>query len=141
MSLFSKAKEVEITLFSPLEGNITYGGKPAAGAKIKLWIKWKDQDGETQVFTADDNGQFKIPGIKSTYKDNPLAQLVITQEITVEYEGNSTLIWTLSRTSSDEFGELGGVPSSFTCELSDELAVYKIDETSLATNCQWELAK
>jgi len=36
MSIFFKGKKVEAVLFSPLEGKMTYQGKPAAGATIKL---------------------------------------------------------------------------------------------------------
>lgn len=137
MSLFFGGKEVNAVLFSSLNGRITLDGKPASNAKIKLWIKWKDQQGETFIYTADENGVFSIPEQLATYKETALAQIVITQEITVEYMGESYLVWTLSKTNTHEFGELGGKPSNLVCELTNDLEPLRTDSTLMGTVCRW----
>lgn len=137
MSLFFGGKAVEAVLFSPLDGQITLDGRPASQAKIKLWIKWKDEKGEHFTYTADDNGFFHIPKQTATYKENVLAQIVITQEITIEYAGNSYLAWTLSKTNTHEFGELGGKPSKLICELAGDLEPIRTDAVLMGTICRW----
>ena len=138
MSIFFKGEEVEAVLFSPLEGQLTYKGKPAAGAKIKLWIAWKDKQGETEYFSADEQGYFKLPKKTVVYRDSPLAQIVIVQELYVEYQANSYLIWSLSKTKTGEFSELGGKPIGFRCELEDELETIRTDDVLMGTACQWD---
>ncbi len=138
MSLFFGGEKKEAVLFSPLEGKITFEGKPAAGAKINLWIKWKDAKGENFEFTSDKNGYFQIPQQITTYKENPLAQIVITQEITVEYERESYLIWTLSKTNTHLYGELGGKPQNVTCELTTEEMDAHLENTLMGTLCKWD---
>jgi hypothetical protein len=138
MSLFFGGEKVEAVLFSPLEGKLTFNGKPAAGAKIDLWIKWKNTEGEHFDFTADENGFFHIPQKVASYKESALAQIVITQEITVEYSNESYLIWTLSKTSTHQFGELGGKASNLTCELTNDLEAIRTDDILMGTSCSWD---
>ena len=138
MSPFFGREKVEAVLFSALEGQLTLQGKPATGAKINLWIKWKNEEGEHFSFTADENGFFHIPQKVATYKENALAQIVITQEITVEYGNESYLIWTLSKTSIHQFGELGGKASKLTCELTNDLEATRTDDILMGTSCSWD---
>ncbi|MEW5756921.1 MAG: DUF6795 domain-containing protein [Pseudomonadota bacterium] len=141
MSIFFKGKEVEAVLFSPLEGKITYQGKPAAGAKIMRWVAWKDTDGETDVFYADNQGKFNIPKKTIIYKENPLVQISIGQELTVEYQGKRTLIWKAGKSSSHLFGELGGQPVGLTCELTKEEMTAHLEHALVETLCEWENLK
>src|SRR5688572_19089622 len=110
MAIFFGGEKVEAVLFSPLEGKLTFDGKPASGAKINLWIKWKDSKGATISYTSDGDGKFAIPEHIATYRQSAIAQIVITQEITVEYKNQKYLIWTLSKSKTEKFSELGGRP-------------------------------
>lgn len=138
MSLFFGGEKKEAVLFSTLEGQLTLNGAPAAGAKIKLWIKWKDAEGEYFDYTADEKGYFLIPEKSATYKESAIAQIVITQEITVNYEHTEYLIWTLSKTSTHRYGELGGRPENLTCEISNDLEPIRSNDILMATNCRWD---
>lgn len=138
MSIFSRGEKVDAVLFSPMEGRLTFHGEPAKGAEIKLWIKWKDQTGETITFAADERGFFSIPKKIDRFRDDPLAQVVITQEITVYYNNKDYLIWTLSKTSLNEYSELGGKPVNLICEITDEMEPRRTDESLMATNCKWD---
>ena len=93
MAIFFGGEKVDAVLFSPLEGKLTFEGKPASGAKIHLWIKWKDSKGETFSYTADEEGRFSIPQHNATYKQKAIAQIVITQKINVVHQGASYEIW------------------------------------------------
>ena len=60
MSIFSKPTE-EVVVCSAMEGQLTFEGKPAAGAKIVRWSAWKDEEGESETFYADEHGHFALP--------------------------------------------------------------------------------
>lgn len=132
---FSKTEAV---LFSPLKGTLTHKGEPAANAEITLLLRWKDEKGETFHYRANEKGEFSIPEHKSTYRDNPLSQLVILQRITVVHDGSEHLIWSLSKMNGDLFGELGRAPDDLTCELTNELETYSNDTVLGGTSCQWQ---
>lgn len=138
MAIFFGGEKVEAVLFSPLQGKLTFEGKPASDAKINLWIKWKDSEGETFSYTADEDGMFSIPEHTATYKQSAIAQIVITQEITVEFKNKNYLIWTLSKSKTDRFGELGGSPTGLTCNITDELEPVAENQILMATNCHWD---
>ncbi len=138
MSLFFGGEKKEAVLFSPLEGKLTFNGKPAAGAKLKLWLAWKDQKGEHEYFTADTEGFFSIPQKTVLYKQNPLAQISIGQMLTVEFNGEEYLIWKAGKTSTHLFGELGGRPENVVCELTKEEMDTHLDHSLLETLCVWE---
>ncbi len=138
MSIFSKGQEVEAVLFSPMEGKMTYNGKPAAGASIKLWVAWQDKEGETDEYTVDDNGYFSIPKKTVTYKANPLSQISVGQEVIVKYEGREILIWKAGKSNTYLFGELGGQPIGLTCELTkDEMSAH-FEYALVKTLCEWQ---
>ena len=138
MSFFFKGKEVEAVLFSPMEGKLTYQGKPAANAKIKLWIAWKDREGETESYYADDQGHFTIPQITATYRHNPLVQLVVTQRLTVFFEDQEVDIWEFSKMERTPFTELGGKPVNLICELTNDDKTVEGNRSLGGTRCTWE---
>lgn len=138
MSLFFGGEKVEAVLFSPLEGKLTFKGNPASGAKIKLWFAWKDQEGESEHFTADDNGYFSIPKKTVTYKQSALAQISIGQMVTVDFNGQEYLIWRGGKSSTHLNGELGGQPKNLTCELTTEEMDAHLEHALIETLCKWE---
>lgn len=137
MSFLFKGEKNEAVLFSPLEGKITFEGKPASGATLKLWTSWKDQVGETDLYTTDINGFFAIPAKIIEYKSNPLAQISIGQMITVEYNGMEYIIWKAGKSSTTLYGELGGRPENVTCELTKEEMDTHLESSLLETLCVW----
>ena len=140
MSLFFGEKR-EVILFSPLEGQITFQGLPLAKAKIKLHISWKDKKGEFFYYHTDENGFFKIPAHKSEYKESPLAQLVIHQDLSVEHDGNSCEVWIFSKKEPAEHTELGGAPTEMICELTNELNTIRGIRSLGGTVCTWQSLK
>src|SRR5690554_8208603 len=94
MSLFSRT---DVVLFSPMEGKMTFEGKPAVNAKIVRTIIWKGDEGETDIFYTAEDGTFKLP-IKRVKVGLPmLPELVLTQEFSVFYIIKKLTIWFKSR--------------------------------------------
>lgn len=138
MALFVGGKEVEVVLFSPLEGKLTVEGKPATGARIDLWIKWKDQEGETFSYTADNEGNFSIPEHKAAYKQKALVQLVVVQKVHVNYNDKDYIVWNLSKMNKDRFSELGGEPINVRCEITNELETIRTNGSLGGIACTWD---
>lgn len=138
MSFFSKGKEIEAVLFSPLEGQLTYEGEPASHAEVELWVAWKDQEGETFQYKADEDGFFSIPEKTVTIKDSPLSQLSVGQTITVRFKGKDFLIWKVGKSSAHLYGELGGKPEGLSCELTRQEMDDHLEHSLLETKCVWK---
>jgi len=135
--MFSKAEE-EVVIFSPMEGHITLNGNPVANAKIERWLKWKNEDGEKDYFTTDNQGRFNIPIKKDIVTLSTVSQFVMAQEIRIYVNGDEHAIWYLSKGSKVEFGELGGKPVNFRCDLKDDLIRVEVDDGLLGTSCKWD---
>lgn len=137
MSFLNKPEE-EVVLCSPMEGVITFENTPVAGVKVERLIKWKDDIGETDSVITDKNGHFSFPIKNDTVKLGKLSQFVISQDITVYYQENEFNIWSIGKSSKVEFGELGGKPVNFRCELTDEEVPHRLDNALLLTKCKWD---
>lgn len=135
--MFNKAEE-EIVVCSPMEGVITLDGKPAAGARVERSLSWKDKAGEKDSVRTDDQGVFTLPLKTDTLALGKFSQLVINQEIVVIYREQEYLIWTMGKGSKDIYGELGGKPSNFRCELNDEMVRVDVPDGLLGTSCKWD---
>src|SRR5690625_2147176 len=71
MSIFSRPTE-ELVICSEMRGKLTFQGQPAAGAKIVRWSAWKDHEGESETFYADEHGNFLLPEKRAVVKKGPL---------------------------------------------------------------------
>lgn len=138
MSLLSHPEE-EVVVSSPMEGKITFNNAPAAGAKIERLLKWKDDVGETDTTITDENGNFSLPIIKDKVTLSKISTFVMAQEIRVFYDGKEYLIWTMGKRSKKKYGELGGKPTNFRCELTDEDRPMRLERALLVTTCKWEM--
>lgn len=130
--------EQEIVVASPMEGQITYKGKPAADAKVERILKWKDDKGQTDFTNTNKDGFFKLPIVKESAKLPKLAQFVAHQEIAVTYEGTRYVIWVMGKMGKTLFSELGGNPKNLRCELMDDLNRVETDDGLLGTVCNWD---
>ena len=129
---------MNVVLFSPLAGQLTFNGEPASGAKIKLWLAWKDKEGEIRTFSSDRNGYFSIPSQEVLHQENPLFQISIGQTITVEFNRQEYLIWRGGKSTTTLYGELGGRPQNLTCELTEEDMHVHLDHALIETLCKWQ---
>jgi hypothetical protein len=137
MTIFS-GKEEEVVLFSPMEGTLTFEGKPVADAKIVRLVRWKDSSGESDTFSTNVNGEFYLPIKKATVRIGPLSEFVMSQSIHVFYNGTETQIWGRSKRSTELYGELGGKPKNFRCDLADEVEYKDVADGLFGTSCKWD---
>jgi len=128
----------EVVLFSPMEGKLTFEGKPAANAKIVRTIIWKGDEGETDTFYTSEDGSFALPLKRTKVRIPPLAEFRVIQEINVFYENQEFMVWVKGKSDTTEFGELGGIPQNLRCELTDESV--RIDDFGdlFGTSCKWD---
>ena len=94
----------EVVLFSPMEGVITYEGKPASNAKITRRIIWKGDEGESDTFYTSDNGEFSLPIKKDKVRIPLLGEFRVAQEIYVYYKDEKIPIWAKSKIDINEYG-------------------------------------
>lgn len=118
---------------------MTYEGKPAANAKITRLIIWKGDEGETDTFYTDENGEFRLPVKKTKVRIPVFAEFVLTQELSVFYEGEEFFIWFRQKQDLNEYGELGGKPQNFRCELTDKRVGQEGFYGLFSTSCKWGL--
>jgi len=137
MSLFMRDEE-EVVLCSPMEGVITFEGKPVSNAKIERNIKWQDDVGETDTYYTDKNGSFSLPIKQTTVRLNKITQFVMSQEITVKYNNEEYMIWGGAKGGKDLYAELGGQPKNMRCELTSDGESVRSDNTLLFTLCKWD---
>jgi Domain of unknown function (DUF6795) len=136
MSVFS-AEEVEVVLFSPMEGMLTVDGEPAEGARLERMIKWEGGE-QLDTFDVLKDGLFSFDIFKKELLLNPLNQLVIKQKIYAVYNGQRYKIWSVGKMDIDEYGEIGSKPSNFKCELTDELVHIEANSPLFVTSCKWD---
>jgi hypothetical protein len=137
MSLFG----TDVVLFSPMDGRLTYQGKPAAHAKIVRHIIWKDDVGEKEIFYANEKGEFNLPIKREKVRIPLMGEFNIVQEIWVYYKEQEYGIWGRSKEDFKEYGELGGIPVNFRCELTDERVSLKKGHGLFRTSCKWDSIK
>lgn len=129
----------EVVLFSPMEGKITFEGKPASNAKIVVHVFWKDDVGEEEEYHADENGDFVIPVKKRKVRIPPLSEFVVTQQIRVSFNGDEFVIWSKAALGTDEYGGLGGNINNLQCELTDKRVKQEDFDGLFSTSCKWKI--
>jgi len=133
MSIFDAGK---VCTFSAVKARITLNGVPASGAKVIRLAKLKKENIDTT--TTDDNGVFEFPAaFENSLKKFSPAEIVISQQIKVEYQGESYEIWANGKMDARENSELGGVPLDLNCELTDEAKTHRTSASLILTNCKW----
>jgi len=137
MSLFSKEEE-EIVLFSEMKGHITFNGKPVKNVKVERRVNWKDDIGDKDYVSTDDDGYFLLPEIKQTIKLSGFTQFVVGQEIKIQNNGEEYFIWSMGKRTKNKYGELDGKPINFRCELTDDDQPFRLESGLLVTKCKWD---
>ncbi len=134
MSLFG----TEVVLFPYMQGKLTYQGKPAAGAKIVRHIIWKDEDGEKEVFYANENGDFDLPIKKDKLRIPMLGEFVIAQQLSVTFYDTEYFIWYKGSSDFDKYSGLGGYLQNMRCEITDESVRINEFNALFTTSCKWD---
>ncbi len=128
----------DVCVFSAMEGTITFQGKPAVGAKIVRIVRWKDDKGESDTTVTNDIGHFSLPVMNRVLRRLFPVEFVAHQSIFVHYQGQEYHIWEMAKRDQREFGELGGKPVNFKCEITDEIVPVEVKRGLLVTSCTWD---
>ncbi|MGD8176728.1 DUF6795 domain-containing protein [Marinimicrobium sp. ARAG 43.8] len=135
MSLFPKK---EVVLSSPMEGTVTFKGKPAVGAVLKRKVTWDGKDGHYHTVSTNQHGEFSLPKITGLWRPMSFSEFVVHQEIHVTFNGQKYLVWKMGKMDESLFGELGGRPVGLTCELTNEFQRVDVEHGLLGTVCTWD---
>lgn len=127
----------DVVLFSPMQGKLTYQGKPAANAKIVRHLIWKDQAGTKDIFYADENGYFSIPEKIENIKIPAFGEFRIVQQLDVHYENQEFMIWVKGSEHIDKFGGLKGPLENLSCEITSEIEKDYDFPGLFGTSCKW----
>ncbi|MBI1424436.1 MAG: hypothetical protein GC149_13410 [Gammaproteobacteria bacterium] len=128
----------EVVLASEMEGHITLQNRPAAGAKVVRKLSWNEGEKKIDSTSVDSEGKFLLPAKKDVVEIGKFTQFVVSQEISVVYDGKETDIWIMGKRSKTAYGELDGRPENFRCELSDPDKPMRLDSGLLLTKCKWD---
>lgn len=108
------------TLFSEVDGIVTMGGAPVAGAVVQreyVWTWNKSTGGDST--TTDAGGAFRFSAIMgrsmlgSVLPHEPLVE----QKIRISHGGQSYEAWIFTKRNYDANGELNGKPIRLSCDL------------------------
>ncbi|WP_276681898.1 DUF6795 domain-containing protein [Thalassolituus oleivorans] len=131
MSIFDAGK---VCTFSAVRATVTYKGEPVKGATVTRLTEWKKPNKETTK--TDANGAFDFPAIfERSVSKYSLMEIVISQQITVEYNGQLFEIWANGKMNSEEDSEFDGVAIDLDCELTNEQKTYRSNGSLVMTNC------
>jgi hypothetical protein len=92
----------------------------------------------TDQTTSDENGYFSLPSMMRELKKVLPTQFMASQEIYVDYQGQTFHIWTMGKMSKKEYAELEGKPENLRCELTDDIVRVDSIHGLLGTSCQWD---
>ncbi|WNO08050.1 DUF6795 domain-containing protein [Teredinibacter sp. KSP-S5-2] len=127
----------KVCLFSGFTGQITFEGKPLSNVRVKRNYSFENKRTEEET-TTDDQGYFTFESAWAKTRAPFIAQFVAEQNIYVYFQGEEYHIWTAGKMAEEEFGEFGGEPESFACELTEEQYAPELEIGLVYTNCRWQ---
>lgn len=134
MSIFDLGKTC---VFSVVKARLTKDGVPLKNTQvIRRWEWNKLREDST---TTDESGYFELPAVfeKSITRMLP-TELVIAQGIYVVDAGEEKKIWSNSKREPEENAEFNGKPIELSCELMNEMEIYRDFGSRMRTLCTWE---
>lgn len=137
MTFFS-SKDEHVVLFSPMDGVITYNGNIVKNAEVIRKATWGDKFEFSEKCLTNDRGEFSFPLKVEKWKQSRLTQFIVHQDIVVNYDNDTYTIWHMGKMDRGEYGELGGKPVNFRCELTDEIEYVEGVIGLLGTSCKWD---
>lgn len=127
-----------INLFSRMSGTVYIDGVPAANAMLVRTVNFGGV--ERDRFEADEQGQFELPAMYEANLDqiNP-EDLVVGQEVIVEYQGRRYPLWSAAKRNPQENSEARGGELEVECDLAGLNQLVQIDGQPIFTPCRWNV--
>ena len=134
MSIFDAGKTC---VFSEVQARLMRDGEPVENAKVIRRWEWNDLHEDSAA--TDENGYFEFPVVfeKSISRMLPI-ELVIAQGLYVVIDGEEVKFWSNSKREPEENAEFQGRPITLSCELTDEMKIYRDFGSRMRTLCTWE---
>ncbi len=108
-------------MFSEVQGVVLKNGAPVVGAKVTREYTWAwDNKKVKEEVTSDAKGKFSFAmASKSSLLSGLMPhEPVISQLITISFEGKDYIAWDFRKHNYDNNGELKGKPVKIACELT-----------------------
>jgi len=132
MSLFGVGKTC---VFSSVSVQLLQNGKPVTNAKVIRNWDWNQPESDESV--TNDDGYVTFPAVFESSISRLLPiEIVITQRLSVEINGEEKIIWTNAKRKADENSEYGGAKFDVSCELTDEEVLIKDYGSLMLTVCK-----
>lgn len=128
-------KKTIVYPFSGFDGVIVYQGTPLKHTTVKRTYDWNGTIHE-DITQTDENGRFHFSSVAIEARES-LSQFVSSQSIFIYHEDNEIQIWSCGKILEDEFGEFGGKPENFTCDLGGEWQAVRLPYGIAGSLCNW----
>lgn len=134
MSLFDAGKTC---VFSEVKARLTKDGAPLKSVRVVRRWEWNNLEEDST--TTDESGYFEFPAVfeKSASRFLPI-ELVIAQGLYVVDGEEEKKIWSNSKREPEENAEFNGRSINLTCEMTNEMEIYKDFGSRMRTLCSWE---
>lgn len=132
MSIFNPTKTC---VFSEVRARLTMNGEPLQYAKVTRQWEWHKRKSD-EAYT-DENGVVSFPAVYESSLTRLLpVEIVIGQELSVSFQGQSVIIWSNSKRQAEPRSEYAGAAFDVTCELTKERAVTRDYGSLMLTMCK-----
>lgn len=124
--MFSWFKKYDVHLSPAVQGNITLDGKPLSGVTVFRELDYDASYSDDAVTDAQGRFQFAEKNIRSRQPGNKLDQSTIRQVISLDYQGQTYVLWYTSTPSIKPHATFQRLLSSLHCELTSPEQKYSL---------------
>ncbi|QLE83688.1 hypothetical protein FLM48_00440 [Shewanella sp. Scap07] len=140
-------KKKEVFLSSEVNGVISQNGIPAADLAVTRSLMYIDGKDRIDVTMTDSEGHFHFPRktIKSSIPNRLFSEDHVSQQITIESEGELLPLWVANHVGITEIPEFSRKLSSMACDLTDKRVTFQFENTNnehldhmASSICRWD---
>jgi len=124
--MFSWFKKYDVHLSPAVQGKITLDGQPVAGVTVFRELDYDASYNDDAVTDAQGHFQFSEKNIKSRQPGNKLDQSTIRQVISVDYQGQTYVLWYTSTPSIKPHATFQRLLTALHCELTSPEQKYSL---------------
>jgi len=132
MSIFDVGKTC---VFSSVKVQLLQNGKPVVNAKVSREWNWNSSKEDESTTNADGYVTFPAVFESSVSRLLPI-EIVITQHLSVNINGEELVFWTNAKRKPEENSEYGGAEFDAICELSEEEVLVEDYGSLMLTKCK-----
>ncbi|QLE83689.1 DUF4198 domain-containing protein [Shewanella sp. Scap07] len=147
VDMFGWFKKKEVFLSSEVKGVITKNGTPVANLEVTRSLMYIDEKDHIDVVITDSAGYFHFPRktIKSSIPNRLFSEDHVSQQITIEPEGELLPLWAANHVGITEIPEFSRKLSSMACELNNKRVSFQFENINnehldhqASSICRWQ---